>query len=161
MRLRNIGGLIVIDFIDMSQSSNRNKLSRFLEKELKERDKYQSVTLKVSEFGLVQMTRKRSGKTLVDQLMHVCNSCKGLGHVKSTSTQSLEVLQSFKADVTRKNISGTLVLKVSPDVFTHLVDNEYKAILEIEKTLNIKIIIERDQKIKGSHFSITKAKQKK
>lgn len=68
LRLRNIGGLIVIDFIDMTNPSNRQKLSRFLEKTLRERDKFQTVALKVSEFGLVQMTRKRSGKTLMQQL---------------------------------------------------------------------------------------------
>ncbi len=68
LRLRNIGGLIVIDFIDMASSNYKQKLFKFLEKTLKERDKFQSVVLRVSEFGLVQMTRKRSGKTLVSQL---------------------------------------------------------------------------------------------
>ncbi len=65
LRLRNIGGLIVIDFIDMAIPSNRQKLFNFLEKTLREQDKFQSVVLKVSEFVLVQMTRKRSGKTLI------------------------------------------------------------------------------------------------
>ena len=92
LRLRNIGGLIVIDFIDMNNSSNRQKLSRFLEKMLKEKDKYQSVTLKVSEFGIVQMTRKRSGKTLSQQLTNVCITCNGNGRSKSTSTLSFEIL---------------------------------------------------------------------
>ncbi len=64
LRLRNIGGLIVIDFIDMSSGANKQKLFRHFEKMLKEKDKFQSVVLKISEFGLVQMTRKRSGITL-------------------------------------------------------------------------------------------------
>src|SRR5690606_34208443 len=68
LRLRNIGGLIVIDFIDMTIAGNRQKLFKFFEKTLKERDKFQSVVLKISEFGIVQMTRKRSGKSLVQQL---------------------------------------------------------------------------------------------
>ncbi len=71
LRLRNIGGLIVIDFIDMAAPGNRQKLFYYLEKTLREEDKFQSVVLKVSEFGLVglvQMTRKRSGKTLIQQL---------------------------------------------------------------------------------------------
>ncbi|HSW73890.1 MAG TPA: Rne/Rng family ribonuclease, partial [Candidatus Limnocylindria bacterium] len=75
LRLRNIGGLIVIDFIDMATSNNRQRLFRHFEKILKERDKFQSVVLKVSEFGLVQMTRKRSGKTLVQQLTENCSCC--------------------------------------------------------------------------------------
>src|SRR5207249_1152215 len=95
LRLRNIGGLIVIDFIDMAIQSNRFKLSRFLEKTLKEKDKYQSVTLKISEFGLVQMTRKRSGKTLLQQLTKVCHDCSGLGFVKSIPSISFQVLRHF------------------------------------------------------------------
>ena len=72
LKLRNIGGLIVIDFIDMGIIANRQKVFSFFEKVLKERDKFQSVVLKISEFGLVQMTRKRSGKTLVQQLTSAC-----------------------------------------------------------------------------------------
>ena len=78
LRLRNIGGLIVIDFIDMASGANKQKLFKFFEKTLSERDKFQSVVLKISEFGLVQMTRKRSGITLVQQMMQKCHNCKGL-----------------------------------------------------------------------------------
>ncbi|HZW61218.1 MAG TPA: Rne/Rng family ribonuclease, partial [Candidatus Babeliales bacterium] len=83
LRLRNIGGLIVIDFIDMASSANRHKLFTVFEKTLRERDKFQSVVLKISEFGLVQMTRKRSGKTLVQELTDDCPTCEGSGFVKS------------------------------------------------------------------------------
>ena len=102
LRLRNIGGLIVIDFIDMASGGNRSKLFRFFEKTLKERDKFQSVVLKVSEFGLVQMTRKRSGKTLIHQLMHQCATCHGLGFVKSVSNESYSILRSLKDELESK-----------------------------------------------------------
>ena len=102
LRLRNIGGLIVIDFIDMASGSHRQKLFRFFEKTLKEHDKFQSVVLKVSEFGLVQMTRKRSGKTLMHELMHPCEECRGLGFVKSTSNQSYTVLRALTEELTHK-----------------------------------------------------------
>ena len=95
LRLRNIGGLIVIDFIDMASCGNRSKLFRFFEKTLKERDKFQSVVLKVSEFGLVQMTRKRSGKTLMNELMHACSTCHSLGFVKSVSNESYTILRAL------------------------------------------------------------------
>jgi Ribonucleases G and E len=64
LRLRNIGGLIIIDFIDMTIHEHKNQLIRVFEKTLKDTDKFQSVVLKVSEFGLVQMTRKRSGQNI-------------------------------------------------------------------------------------------------
>ena len=141
LRLRNIGGLIVIDFIDMSDYSNRKELSRFLEKTLKERDKYQSVALKVSEFGLVQMTRKRSGKTLVQQIMHECPTCKSFGYVKSAITISFNVLQKFLEHVINKKISGPVTLRVSQMVYDYLLHTEFQAILMLEKKLKYKIIL--------------------
>src|SRR5262249_19806422 len=72
LRLRNIGGLIVIDFIDMATMANQQKLYKVFDRMLRERDKFQSVVLRISEFGLVQMTRKRSGKTLMQQIMTTC-----------------------------------------------------------------------------------------
>jgi ribonuclease G len=156
LRLRNIGGLIVIDFIDMAIMNNRQKLSRFLEKNLKEKDKYQSVTLKVSEFGLVQMTRKRSGKTLINQLTNVCPCCSGKGHVRSVQTMSFDVLQEFKEEFIRKNMTGSVTLAVSNKVFDYLVQNEYNAILAQEKQLNCKITLESCEQYEDSQFNIRK-----
>ena len=96
LKLRNIGGLIVIDFIDMSLAHNRQRLYRFLEQTLREHDKYQSVVLKVSEFGLVQMTRKRTGKTLNQQLSQTCACCHGRGSIKSIFLINNVVLQNVK-----------------------------------------------------------------
>jgi len=94
LRLRNIGGLIVIDFIDMAEAEHRHRLFNFFDQKLKERDKFQSVVLKVSEFGLVQMTRKRSGKTLVQTLTDTCPMCMGYGFVKSAPTQTYAILRN-------------------------------------------------------------------
>ena len=154
LRLRNIGGLIVIDFIDMSTSANRQKLSRFLEKELKERDKYQSVTLKVSEFGIVQMTRKRTGKTLSAQLTHQCHTCHGIGREMSIQSIGFEVLHEFTAEVRRKNLKESQVLAVSHQVFDHLIHHEYKSILELEKSLGIKIVLESNERLEGADFTL-------
>lgn len=159
LRLRNIGGLIVIDFIDMAESSNRQKLSRFLEKTLRERDKYQSVTLKVSEFGLIQMTRKRSGKTLVQQLMKVCPTCLSYGYVKSNTTVSFDMLRQMKQEILRKNITGTVTLSVSPAIFDYLIHNEFQSLLSLEKSINCKIILESNQKCIEGQFFIEKVKK--
>lgn len=158
LRLRNIGGLIVIDFIDMSDYSNRKELSRFLEKTLKERDKYQSVALKVSEFGLIQMTRKRSGKTLVQQIMHECPTCKSFGYVKSSITISFEVLRKFLEHVINKKINGPVTLLVSQIVYDYLLHTEFQAILMLEKKLKYKIVLESDETFEKAKFSVRKAK---
>jgi len=158
LRLRNIGGLIVIDFIDMASQGNRLKLSRFLEKTLREKDKYQSVTLKISEFGLVQMTRKRSGKTLVQQLTNVCPTCSSYGFIKSVSTISFEVLRDFKNEVLRQHLKGSIILLVSGPVFKYLINNEYQSILSLEKQLGCKVVLESNEKLQLAQFKIEKVK---
>jgi ribonuclease G len=141
LRLRNIGGLIVIDFIDMATGANRQRLYRHLEKTLKEEDKFQSVVLKVSEFGLVQMTRKRSGKTLLQQMTDDCPVCHGLGSIKSIQTESYAILRSLKHKLEQKKITGTATLEVHPDAFQYLTKHEYNAILILEKSFNCNLII--------------------
>ncbi len=160
LRLRNIGGLIVIDFIDMASSGNRQKLSRVLEKMLKEKDKFQSVALKVSEFGLIQMTRKRSGKTLQQQLTNVCPKCTGCGYVKSISSISFYILHQFKEEAVRKNFRGQVVLAVSHKVFDYLIHNEYQSILQLEKQLSCKLILESNESYDDVQFSISPVQDK-
>jgi ribonuclease G len=133
LRLRNIGGLIVIDFIDMANPANRQKLFRYLEKMLKERDRFQSVVLKLSEFGLVQMTRKRSGKTLVQQMTQTCPTCKGSGFIKSLRTESYMVLRALKEALRNHKDGLTAVVSLNNDIFHYLTSHEYNAILRLEK----------------------------
>ncbi len=138
----------------MSISANKQKLSKFLEKTLKERDKYQSVTLKVSEFGLIQMTRKRSGKTLAQQLTNVCPRCNALGFVKSLCTMSFYILKQIKEEIIRKKLTGIITLSVSPEAFDYLVNKEFKSILSMEEKMKCKIVLEVDNKNIGAKFSI-------
>jgi ribonuclease G len=142
LRLRNIGGLIVIDFIDMASHNNRQRLYRYIEKTLRERDKFQSVVLRVSEFGLVQMTRKRSGKTLMQQMMRTCLQCHGSGVVKSVETQAYQILRKLREDLeAHRFASTTIMVKTDPVVLQHLTTVEYNAILWVEKTYNCSITL--------------------
>ena len=141
LRLRNIGGLIVIDFIDMTSGQNKQKLFKFIEKTLKERDKFQSVVLRVTEFGLVQMTRKRSGKTLVQQMMETCHECKGLGYIKSVQTEAYEILRQLKEDLDRKKLTAEITLHVYPKILDYITSIEYNSILDLEKAYKCRIIL--------------------
>jgi len=141
LKLRNIGGLIVIDFIDMSLAQNRQKLYRFLEQTLREHDKYQSVVLKVSEFGLVQMTRKRTGKTLVQQLTQACAVCHGRGFVKSLFMLSNTILQNLKLALLEAPKNTQITVNAHPELFEHLVNYEYDSILALEKQFGCTITI--------------------
>ncbi len=141
LRLRNIGGLIVIDFIDMASPANRQKLFKFFERMLKERDKFQSVVLKITEFGLVQMTRKRSGKTLLQELTQACPTCKGLGYIKTTQTIAYTLLPKIKQELHHyKNKNITIACNMH--VFDYIAHTEYNTILQFERDFKCKIILE-------------------
>lgn len=154
LKVRNIGGLIVIDFIDMSNGSNRQKLFRSFEKLLKEKDKFQSVLLKISEFGLVQMTRKRSGKTLSKQLTDPCNTCTGAGVTPSVSAESYALLRHLKEELLSKKLSGEVVIQLSPEVFDYISNNEYTTVLDFEKETGNKIMLEREKTLPVGTFKI-------
>ena len=141
LRLRNIGGLIVIDFIDMAKAANRQTLFRYFDKTLKERDKFQSVVLKVSEFGLVQMTRKRSGTTLNWELTDQCPTCHGLGSIKSLPNESYAILRKIQQELGAKKVGGILTVSVHPQMFSYITSFEYNAILHLEKTYKCKITL--------------------
>jgi ribonuclease G len=156
LRLRNIGGLIVIDFIDMTSASNRHKLFNFFEKMLRERDKFQSVVLKISEFGLVQMTRKRSGITLNQELMQKCATCHGLGSVSSIETEAHTILRSLKHFITQNPKVNQITLTVSPAIFRHITTVEYNAILTLEKKFKKRITLISQSNFQPAQFTIEK-----
>ncbi len=156
LRLRNIGGLIVIDFIDMSTTANRQKLFQFFEKTLKERDKFQSVVLKVSEFGLVQMTRKRSGKTLLHQLTNKCSTCSGSGHVKSLQAESFAILRDIKHALIGEQFSGNIIIDLNIAIFDYITSVSYDAILEFEKIIQAKITLQGDATLAMNQYAIEK-----
>ena len=154
LRLRNIGGLIVIDFIDMTIGANRQKLFKFFEKILKERDKFQSVVLKVSEFGLVQMTRKRSGKTLQQELTIACACCKGLGHVISIQTECYALLPKIKEALYAYS-KKSIVLDLNPQAFEYISNTEYNAVLQLEKDFQCRIVLSSNSSLTPSQFHIS------
>lgn len=156
LRLRNIGGLIVIDFIDMAIMGNRKKLYNFLDKILRERDKFQSVVLKVSEFGLVQMTRKRSGKTLMQQLTQMCPTCNSLGVIPSAQTNSFFILRAIQTELEQTKGVKDINVKLSPAVFDYLSSVEYNAIFSLEKLHHAKITLHSDPSLKNTQYKLVK-----
>lgn len=156
LHLRNIGGLIVIDFIDMNDLKNRQKLVEQFEKHLKEYDKFQSVVLAVSEFGLVQMTRKRAGKTLIRQLTEPCSACRGSGYLKSTRAESYEVLRALDQKLASSSSKGTVILSVNPEVFDFISSIEYNSILALEGKFGIQITFLSKPTLLRTQFEINK-----
>ncbi|MEE2678004.1 MAG: Rne/Rng family ribonuclease [Myxococcota bacterium] len=100
LRFRNIGGLIIIDLIDMETAANRDKVYRALREALRA-DKSKTNILKISELGLVEMTRKRTRENLVQQLCEPCNYCEGRGYVLSAESVGYKVLREVRKDLLR------------------------------------------------------------
>ncbi len=156
LRLRNIGGLIVIDFIDMASSANRHKLFNAFEKTLREHDKFQSVVLKISEFGLVQMTRKRSGKTLIQELTNDCPTCKGLGFVKSLQTECYAIFEHLKAKIRELQPVTSVSLFINNAMFNYITSTEYNSILYLEKLCGCKIELVTNNELSSDQYKIQK-----
>jgi ribonuclease G len=95
LRIRNIGGIIVIDFIDMERLEDRDKVFNALQEELKS-DKARTNVLRISELGLVQMTRKRTSESLERQLTEPCPMCEGRGRIRSTTTEAHDLLREIR-----------------------------------------------------------------
>ncbi len=140
LRLRNIGGLIIIDFIDMEDARHREKVYRHLEKAL-QRDRATTNALAISEFGLVEMTRKRVKESIHQFLCEACPTCNGTGYVKSRETVAYEVLREIKREAPVMGKKTVLVKAASP-VVDYLRHSEKKAIQELEsqfeKTIKLK-----------------------
>ncbi|NVB38797.1 Rne/Rng family ribonuclease [Pseudenhygromyxa sp. WMMC2535] len=114
LRLRNVGGLIIIDFIDMDRESNRRKVYRRLQEALR-RDRAKAHITKISEMGLVEMSRKRTRESLERRLATTCEVCGGKGYHKSPSTICYEVLRQIRRE--GEHLAGDLItITVHPDV---------------------------------------------
>jgi ribonuclease G len=139
MRLRNIGGLIVIDFIDMNREADKEKIFLAL-KEALEKDKAKTTVLKMSELGLIEMTRKRTKEDINLFLTESCLYCEGRGRLKSPITVCYDIFR----DLEREPVSGEegkVYLLVNPEIEKVLREEERYSVMELEKKINRRIII--------------------
>jgi ribonuclease G len=122
LRIRNIGGIIVIDFIDMERPEDRERVFNTLQEELKA-DKARTNVLRISELGLVQMTRKRTSESLERQLMEPCAFCDGRGHIRSVATLTYDLLREIRRH-TLQTGARTIAVKVRDDIRDWLLSEE-------------------------------------
>jgi ribonuclease G len=137
LRVRNIGGIIVIDFIDMENQSDRDNVYETLQLELK-KDKSRTNVLKISELGLVQMTRKRTSESLERQLMEPCLYCDGRGSVRSTASEAYDLLRELcrhAVQTGQKRVS----VKVRKDISDYIQSREALLFESIKKRYKLKV----------------------
>jgi ribonuclease G len=138
VRLRNIGGIITIDFIDMASATNRDKVLGAMEEALK-RDKAKTTIVRMSEIGLVEMTRKRVRESLGHTLTHACPYCKGRGFVKSEQTVANEILRAIARALSR-DPAPTVLVNMEPGVADYLYEEEAAGVEGIEQKYDTRII---------------------
>ena len=153
IRLRDLGGIIVLDFIDMEERKNRQKVYQLFEREIR-RDRSPSKAVQVSEFGLIITTRKRVKQSLERQLTDPCPYCSGSAVVKSTATICFEILAELR------KVSGDLnghriQLRVNPDVARALKSEERGVLKEIERTLDREVTLRPDAILHHEQFDVT------
>ncbi len=137
LKLRNIGGIIIIDFIDMEDARNRERVYRTLEDALQE-DRVTTNALAISEFGLVEMTRKRVRESLGQYLCDPCPHCEGRGKIKTKETVAAEIVREVRREAPMMN-GKNIYVDAHPEVVSYLLNVERTTIQELEKLFERKI----------------------
>jgi len=152
LRLRNIGGIIIIDFIDMDKSQNREKVFKALQDALG-RDKAKTNVLKISELGLVEMTRKRVRESVTRMMMEPCSYCDGKGHIKSKVTVAYEIFREIRRDASSFQ-EPTLVVNCHPEVARILQNAERDELRYLMDRFNKTIHVKPQQGYHQEQFDI-------
>jgi Rne/Rng family ribonuclease len=153
IRLRDLGGIIVIDFIDMDERKNRKRVMEALSEEIA-RDKSPSKILEFNEFGLVAITRKRVRQSLERTLCQPCPYCTGSGMVKSVATTCYSIYHEIEKMRHYLDERSDLMVRVHPDVARALRESESNVMQEIRHVLRRDVIVKSDPTLHIEHFNI-------
>src|SRR4051812_352234 len=139
LRIRSIGGMIVVDFIDMDRPHNRDKVTRAFNDHLR-KDRSKAAVTRISELGLIEMTRKRTRESLLHTLTEPCAACEGKGYTKSRRTVSYELFRELRRQ--GDLIEGdTVLVEVHPEVAQVLATSDHAFLEDMEKRLQKRIIV--------------------
>src|SRR5262249_24564259 len=152
IRLRDLGGIIVLDFIDMEERQNRQRVLQAVEQELK-KDRSPSKAVAVSDFGLIIVTRKRVKQSLERVLTDPCPYCSGSGVIKSSSTICYEILSEVKKVVPELN-GHRVLLRVHPDIARALKEEESAVLRDMKSSLGKEITVKSDLQLHHEQFDL-------
>jgi ribonuclease G len=140
LRLRNMGGIIIIDFIDMDREQNRDKVYRALEDAL-QADRARTNVLRISELGLVEMTRKRVQEGLDRYLHESCPTCTGTGVVRSRATLGFDILREIQREAARNSNARAIFVNTTAAIADALYGPYYADLEAVERQVNRKIVV--------------------
>jgi len=152
LRLRNLGGIIIIDFIDMSEAEHKRQVLRTLERALA-RDHARTTVSEISALGLVEMTRKRATESLERRLCEPCSVCSGRGLVKSVETVCSEIFREILRAV-RQFETGRLRVVAAPAVVDRMVEEHPRLIAELTEQLGTSIHFQPEAQYAQEQFDV-------
>lgn len=153
LRLRNVGGIIIIDLIDMEKSQHREKVYRALEEALK-KDKAKTNILRISELGLIQMTRKRTRESLNHVLCESCPYCNGKGFTKNLRTVCYDIFRELERAALEGGTVGARVV-AHPEVADALFQDERDTLDRLEERFGMKVSIQGDPALHIEDFRVS------
>jgi ribonuclease G len=152
LRLRNLGGIIIIDFIDMTDEEHKRQVLRLLEKSLT-RDHAKTTVYEMSPLGLVEMTRKRTTESLERQLCEPCPACAGRGTLKTAETVCYEIFREITRAVRQFDAEKLLVL-AAPKVVAKILDEESAAVAELEEFIGKTISFQPEDQYSQEQYDV-------
>ncbi|HHQ69178.1 MAG TPA: Rne/Rng family ribonuclease, partial [Halothiobacillaceae bacterium] len=159
LRLRDLGGLVVIDFIDMSSSKHQREVENRLREALKY-DRARVQTARISRFGLLEMSRQRLRASLDESSQHICPRCSGQGVIRSVESLSLSILRLLVDEAMKEN-TGRVIAQVPIDVATYLLNEKRNELAEIEQRYQIELMLLPNINLETPHYEIERVRANK
>ena len=159
LRLRNCGGIIILDLIDMEKDENKQRVYRALEDALS-RDRARPTILKISELGLVEMTRKRTRDTIIRTLCESCAHCEGKGFIKGKQTVAYEVMREIEREGIERDV-GKILVQAHPDVIDILAIDERETLDQLERRYRKQIYLQAVTDFHPEQFEVTADKKER
>jgi ribonuclease G len=152
LRLRNLGGIIVVDFIDMQEEENKARLMEVLDEALG-RDKAKTQVVQFSSLGLVEMTRKRTRDSLGRVLLDECSRCSGMGHTKSLTTICYQLFREVVAEA-RAYPCEKLMVIAHPSLIDLMLGEENDGVSKLEQFLGKEIVLKSDAELTPERYEV-------
>lgn len=154
LRMRNIGGIIILDLIDMEDAANRRRVMETLENALS-RDKARTTILRISELGLVEMTRKRTRENLERLISAPCPNCNGRGRIKSVTTIGQEILRKIQREAAKSHTdTRRITVRANRDVIGYLYNDEEDSIRGLQRRTGRSITLKVAEKYHQEQYDV-------
>ncbi len=157
LRLRDVGGLVVVDFIDMSINKNQREIENKM-KEAVQQDRARIQIARISRFGLMELSRQRLRPSLGESTSHVCPRCSGQGTIRDNASLALSILRVIEEEAMKSN-SAHVCARVPIEVAAFLMNEKRHALDGIEKRHDVRVFILPDESLESPHYEINRMRE--